>query len=185
MVLSSAKYRLITIFYVLFIFVTLPITPTLWNYFQGIFGYLPIYFIYFMYLLGITTILVYIYFISQERDIIIYLKFIAIATIFGYYLKTIIIPTEKIHLIEYVLLSYFIAKAFCLGDKRNQDIYYFHAFLLITFIGFLDEGIQYYLPNRVFDMKDVFINSLAGFLGLAYLRLIIYPHPKEPLKVIQ
>lgn len=182
MVLSRAKYWLITIFYTLFIFVTLPLTPALWNYLQLSFGYLPLYSIYLMYLSSTIAMVGYLFFVSQERDITVYLKFVAITTIFGYYLKTIDVPAEKIHLIEYALLSYFMGRAFQLGDARNQYIRYFKAFLLITFIGFLDEGLQYYLPNRVFDIKDIFFNSLAGFLGLAWFGLIVYPRPGESFK---
>lgn len=182
MALSRTKYWLITIFYTIFIFATLPITPALWNYLRVKAGHFPLYSIYFMYISGTITILGYLFFILQERDITIYLKFVAISAVFGYYLKTIANPVEKVHLLEYALLSYFMAKAFQLGGTRNQNIHYLEAFLLITFIGFLDECLQYFLPNRVFDIKDIFINSLAGFLGLAYLRLIVYPRPRASFK---
>lgn len=182
MMQHKSKYWLITILYTLFIFVTLPITPALWKYLQSSLGHFPLYFLYLIYLSGTIIILGYLFSCSQERGITIYLKFAAIATIFGYYLKTITIPAEKTHLMEYALLSYFIGKAFQLEDTKNQDIRYFQAFLLITFIGSLDEGIQYYLPNRVFDIKDILMNSLAGFLGLACFRLIIYSRPLESFK---
>jgi len=182
MVLNRTRYWIITIFYTLFIFASLPITPTVWKYLQVSFGYLPLYSIYLIYLSSTITMLGYLFFISRKRTITTYLNFVAIATIFGYYLKTISIPAEKIHLIEYALLSYFMGKSFQLGDAGNRDIRYFQVFLLITFIGVLDEGLQYYLPNRVFDIKDIWLNSLAGFLWLACLRLIIYSRPGESSK---
>lgn len=35
---------------------------------------------------------------------------------------------------------------------------------MTALFGLLDEGIQAMLPNRVFDVRDVFFNALAGFM---------------------
>jgi VanZ family protein len=37
---------------------------------------------------------------------------------------------------------------------------------LITLIGVVDEIIQWFLPNRVGDMRDVAMNSFGGLSGL-------------------
>jgi VanZ family protein len=36
------------------------------------------------------------------------------------------------------------------------------ALLLTVFIGVLDEGIQYFLPDRVFDTNDMLFNVIAA-----------------------
>ena len=41
------------------------------------------------------------------------------------------------------------------------------AWLLTALAGWLDEGIQGLLPNRVYDLRDVGFNALAGALALA------------------
>lgn len=43
----------------------------------------------------------------------------------------------------------------------------FYAFLLTTAAGWIDEGIQYFLPNRYYDLRDVGFNATAGFLAIA------------------
>jgi VanZ family protein len=175
MSLDQRNYGVITILYTLFIYITLPITPRIWQYLESHWGQIPLYAIYLLSLLGGLSIIGYLFFISQERNAIVYLKLATIGIIFGYYLKTIPLPAEKLHLLEYGVLSYFMGKLFHLNTTTQRDIRYLQALCVISLIGALDEGIQYYLPNRVFDLKDIFLNSLAGFLGLTCLRLVIYP----------
>ena len=38
--------------------------------------------------------------------------------------------------------------------------------LLIVSVGLVDEIIQWYLPNRYGDIRDVMMNSLGGISGL-------------------
>ena len=45
------------------------------------------------------------------------------------------------------------------------------AALLTTAAGWLDEGIQYLLPNRYYDLRDVAFNAAAGAVAIAALAL--------------
>ena len=38
---------------------------------------------------------------------------------------------------------------------------------LTALLGWLDEGIQALLPNRVYDIRDVAFNALAGLMAIA------------------
>ena len=40
------------------------------------------------------------------------------------------------------------------------------AFAAASAVGFVDEAVQHFLPNRVFDWYDVGLNSAAALLGL-------------------
>jgi len=77
---------------------------------------------------------------------------------------------ERIHFVEYALLGLLISSAV---DVRtlNGIIY---TGCLITLIGAVDEIIQCFLPNRVGDMRDVFMNTVGGLSGLWLGRFLFW-----------
>ncbi|MFH1360127.1 MAG: VanZ family protein [Candidatus Omnitrophota bacterium] len=93
-----------------------------------------------------------------------YLILIVLATVMIHLLKSMTIPIEKIHFLEYGFLAFLIHKA--LQAKTNKVLAYLLAFLLTAALGWGDEGIQYLLPGRYYDLRDVLYNTLGGFLGL-------------------
>ena len=80
------------------------------------------------------------------------------------------IPEEKIHFPEYGFLAYLLYRALKI-DVSNKTAYLV-SFLLCAGFGWLDEGIQFLLPNRYYETKDVILNILGGGLGL-YLTFIV------------
>lgn len=88
------------------------------------------------------------------------------ATVVGYgvalfWLK---IPEERIHLIQYGVLVCLVVRALRLDLK--PVIAYPTAVVVTSLLGWGDEGIQYLLPNRYFDWKDVLLNAISAVLGL-------------------
>jgi len=73
-------------------------------------------------------------------------------------------PEERIHFIEYGMLAFLIFRALII-DTRVL-LAYTSAFILTSLIGWGDEGIQYLLPNRYYQLNDVLLNSVGGALGL-------------------
>ncbi|UCH45124.1 MAG: VanZ family protein [Nitrospiraceae bacterium] len=73
-------------------------------------------------------------------------------------------PEEAIHLLEYGVLACLLLNA--LGHRIKDWTAYITAGLLVVFIGTVDECVQWVLPSRVWDYKDVGINALAGVLSL-------------------
>ncbi len=68
------------------------------------------------------------------------------------------LPTERIHFIEYMILGFIYRKAF--KGKMFFPI-------LLTFMGSIfDEYVQFLLPNRVFDVKDIIWNIMGGVIGI-------------------
>ena len=69
---------------------------------------------------------------------------------------------ERIHFIEYAVLGLLISRA--------VNVRTLHGIIatcsLITLIGVVDEIIQWFLPNRVGDMRDVIMNSVGGLSGI-------------------
>ncbi len=75
---------------------------------------------------------------------------------------------ERSHLIEYGVLAIFIHKALIerLSNKNKLLRQALIAFALTTLIGVFDEGVQMFLPSRVFDLRDMLFNSLAAFMAI-------------------
>ena len=77
---------------------------------------------------------------------------------------------ERIHFIEYAVLGLLISRA--VNVKTLQGI--INLGCLISLIGAVDEIIQWFLPNRVGDMRDVFMNSVGGLSGLWLGRFLFW-----------
>ena len=41
------------------------------------------------------------------------------------------------------------------------------AILMTCALGIVDESVQYFLPNRVFDLRDMLVNVLAAIMAIA------------------
>ncbi len=77
-------------------------------------------------------------------------------------------PEEAIHFLEYAVLGYF-AYAALRFHVKDYSIF-FTASLMILFVGTVDEIIQWLVPGRYWDIRDVGFN----FLGGALLQIAIY-----------
>lgn len=80
---------------------------------------------------------------------------------------------EKVHLLEYSLLGVLFWWAF--HRRLPGPQIYFHGLLFTLLAGLLDEYVQHILPLRVGEIRDVWINLVAGALGLLYVALVIRP----------
>jgi len=82
-------------------------------------------------------------------------------------------PAERLHLLEYGLMSWILLRALRLDTGPRAA--YAWSLAATVFIGFGDECIQWVLPQRVFELKDVQLNAVSGALGLAVVRLVEGP----------
>ena len=80
------------------------------------------------------------------------------------------IPEEKVHFIEYGFLAFLTLQALLVDMKRATA--YLLAFVIVSLIGWGDEGIQYLLPNRYYQLQDVLLNAVSGAMGL-FLTFVI------------
>lgn len=78
------------------------------------------------------------------------------------------IPEERTHLFEYTVLAVLIHEA--LRERQSHGRHVPVPALLAIFatilLGWVDEGIQYFLPDRVYDVRDVVFNSLAAVMAV-------------------
>ena len=77
-------------------------------------------------------------------------------------------PEERTHLIEYSLVAVLIHQA--LVERTHKGRYVplpaVLAIDLTALLGWLDEGIQWIMPNRIYDIRDVAFNALAALMAI-------------------
>ncbi|NNF33390.1 MAG: VanZ family protein [Saprospiraceae bacterium] len=88
---------------------------------------------------------------------------------------------ERSHIMEFSVLAIFFHLA--LHERSEHRKFMIHpallAFLLTVAIGVIDEGIQYFLPDRVYDTNDIIFNVIAaggavgGMLLLRWVKKIV------------
>lgn len=78
------------------------------------------------------------------------------------------VPTERSHLVEYGVVAVFIYEALTerASQGRRVPAPALLTVLATSLIGALDEGIQAFLPSRVFDLRDILFNTLAAVMAV-------------------
>ena len=103
----------------------------------------------------------------------------ALTVVFGLYgwllLQLGTSPAERLHLAEYGLLAFLVFQAMSLDFSRVKSLAF--AWALTIFLGAVDEGMQWILPNRVFEWADVGLNAASSGLGLLVVAIF---HAREP-----
>ena len=77
---------------------------------------------------------------------------------------------ERLHFLEYGILGIIVFWA--VGYPTGYRL--FLAFMGVVAAGGVDEMIQYFLPNRYWDIRDIWFNALGGGLGL-WLGVLLKP----------
>jgi len=77
-------------------------------------------------------------------------------------------PAERSHLFEFGLLAVLVHEALIerRGGRRGAAPAVF-AVVATALLGWIDEGIQALIPGRVYDVRDVGINALAGLMAIS------------------
>jgi hypothetical protein len=105
-----------------------------------------------------------------RNEIAILLGVIAVYTMFIFRLGA----PERSHLIEYSVLALCIHKALIERAHQGKAVHSpaFLAWVMAFLLGVLDEAIQIYLPNRVFDPLDILFNGLAVTMAIGSSALL-------------
>ena len=94
---------------------------------------------------------------------------LGVAAVYGLVFVRMALETERSHLIEYGVVALLIYEA--LSERASQGRRVpapaVLAFLLAVLVGVVDEGIQWFVPVRVFDPLDMVFNALAAVMAVA------------------
>ena len=155
----SKPWLIFIVFYVLLIYISLPFARTILNHLYASLG---------KDVLSLSVnilLLIFILYTSYKlfkkgiKAIILTVTVLLIAFLFASDMER---PEERIHFIQYGLLGFLMFKMF----KSFSFIILGVSVLMLFLVGGVDEIIQYFLPNRVGDIRDVIFNFLGGLLGL-------------------
>jgi len=94
---------------------------------------------------------------------------LGVAAVYGLVFVRMALETERSHLIEYGVVALLIYEALTerASQGRRVPMPALLAFLAAVVVGTVDEGIQAWLPVRVFDPLDILFNALAAFMAVA------------------
>lgn len=88
-------------------------------------------------------------------------------------------PAERLHLFEYGLLGILAWRATPGSERTLLRLWRAATFLAV--VSLLDEGIQGLIPGRYYDIRDLYLNLLAGGLGAAAFSLAGRDRPAEAI----
>lgn len=81
------------------------------------------------------------------------------------------LPEERLHFLTYGLLGWLICWSVEAMEENENSLWsrsgWLLPCLLVWLAGGIDELIQWWLPVRVFDVRDIVFNGVAGVLGIA------------------
>lgn len=98
---------------------------------------------------------------------------LGIAVVYFLVLLRLAIP-ERSHLMEYGVLAVFVYEALLERSMQGRRVPYpaLLGVLITALIGAVDEGIQLFLPNRVFDWRDMLFNLLAAVMAVVAMLVL-------------
>lgn len=109
---------------------------------------------------------------NKRSDIWRYVLLCAISFAYYFVAKWVQSPEEQIHFFQYGLVGVFFARALESHFHSTGKIL-FLALLLSTVAGWVDEILQGLMPNRHYDLRDVFLNFISALLGLIVYKTLL------------
>jgi VanZ family protein len=122
-----------------------------------------------LFLLCLAVILVFMLF--RTRNPWRFLAVFCLAAVYGALTTRVKIPEEQIHFIQYGLVGVLFARAVAVRWTDGWRTF-FVALSLAVVAGTLDELLQGHIPNRHYDVHDIWLDAVSALLGLFVYRLI-------------
>lgn len=175
---ARSKAWILVLVYTLFIYATLAVMPsiwrTLWGHTQGRIDLLG----------GLVTVLALMFFMA-----LVFIKRLrwsaviglcVLGAVYGWLLLQLgTSPAERLHLAEYGLLGFFAYRALVFDFSSSKALVL--AWGIAIILGACDEGLQWILPTRVFEWKDIGLNAVSSGLGLLIVALFHFGSRKQDL----
>lgn len=105
-------------------------------------------------------------FLYRIRDLAAYVLMTVLAVILGYFVLGLEVMEERVHFVQYGLLA--VGVCYSLRPRVDAPFLYLATAVLAAAFGFVDEGLQFFIPNRVFDWRDVGFNTMAAGFGTGF-----------------
>ena len=167
--LSKNRIWILIIFYVIFIYVSLPFFPAFITTLRVFISKELLNLISLaLTILFFLILAVWIY--KKKYNSRQFLLIISPLVLLTYLSLSLDVWVERIHFVEYAFLGLLISRA--VNVTNLQSIIFTGC--LVTLIGAVDEIIQWFLPNRVGDLRDVFMNFVGGLSGLWLGRFLFW-----------
>jgi len=113
---------------------------------------------------------IYLYFHFNRPDFVALFSLLTLLVILGYLLIKIPTPEEKFHFIEFGFLATMLRSS-C-SKNLHIKTQYLLAIAVTAVIGSCDEVLQFFLPRRFFDVRDIALNAIAGILAISCYEII-------------
>jgi VanZ family protein len=153
--------------YIILIYSTLPIMRHVLNFVKEHLGRDHLLLIVNISLL-VPTVLVLIFVVRKGLGKILWVSIPLAAT--AYYVYFMKIPEERVHFLQYGLLGILVLTTV----KKETWEGLLMALTVTVLVGCGDEFIQWLLPNRVGEIRDVMINAAASVLGVWFGRILFW-----------
>lgn len=75
-------------------------------------------------------------------------------------------PTDRLHLLEYMLLGILIYKAIDIENINSNKFKILISFLILFAVAIEDEILQSYFPNRDAELEDILRDLVGGLFGI-------------------
>ncbi|MDD9943096.1 MAG: VanZ family protein [Myxococcales bacterium] len=122
-----------------------------------------------VYAASVAVVVYHVVFDLRASD---WLAFAVVALLIGVIAALLLglsIPEERVHFLQYAVMALLARNA--LSSRRPGQVGAARALLgavvLTSALGVADEGVQWLLPQRVFDLRDIWLNVGAVVVGLA------------------
>ena len=158
---SIKKIWIIILIYVLFIYISLPYFPVFVAFLKNYISKDTLNILSLLFCISFFLVLSkWIY--DKQYKFVQYIFIISPLILLTYMSFSLDVWAERVHFIQYGLLGLLVSRAYKISSLNML----LASGLFIMSIGLVDEVIQWFLPNRYGDIRDVVMNSLGGVSGL-------------------
>lgn len=161
----------VVILYTASIYGTLGVAVKWWRSFDSAVGGRGITGIYTLCGAAAVAVFVYMAVVRKERAVTKYVYTAGFLTLLFALSRITPLPTEKVHLLMYGALGVMVYKAISVDMARTDWRVYVLGVFLCSAIGLGDEIIQGFLPDRVFDWKDITLNAASSLTALVAIKV--------------
>jgi len=128
---------------------------------------------------GILLLVLFIRALRRRRFLHLLFLLLIVAAFFPAYLN-LELPLERFHLLLFGTLG--ILTFWALRPRLYTLQFYLAALNIVLVVSFLDELCQGLVPDRIYDLNDIWVNLFSGAIGILLMRMsdINAPLPLHP-----